>query len=81
MISLGTFGENLLAKKTFVYLYCFVLIQLVVITTCFEFMRNPWNGIENQLEKVLEQQNNNLFNQSLSAVDMSNESEEVKMMS
>jgi len=62
MISLGTLGNDLLGKKSFVYLYSFVLIQLVIIVTIFEFMRKPWDGIENELERALEQQNNNLFN-------------------
>jgi hypothetical protein len=80
MISLGTQGDNLLGKKAFVYLYSYVLIQLVIIFTIFEFMRRPWDGIENDLERALEQQNNNLFNQSLSAVDLTHLSEEVKIM-
>ena len=54
MISLGTLGNDLLGKKGFVYLYSFVLIQLVIIVTVFEFMRKPWEGVENELERALD---------------------------
>jgi hypothetical protein len=54
MISLGTFGDSVLNKKLIVYLYSFVVIQLIVIVAVFEFMRKPWDGVENELERALE---------------------------
>ena len=54
MIFLGTLGDGLLTKKMIVYLFSFVFIQLVVIVTVFEFMRKPWDGVENAMEKAME---------------------------
>jgi len=58
MIALGSLGgpQINLTNKTVVYLLCFVLIQLIVLVTIFEFMRKPWQGAEIQIEKILEEQ-------------------------
>ena len=56
MISLGTLNNSGLSNKTFIYLYSFVLIQLIMMVIIFEFMRRPWEGVEIELEKVLELQ-------------------------
>ena len=46
MILLGSLGKQkntvLLSPKTTIYLLCFVLIQLIVLITVFEFTRRPW---------------------------------------
>jgi hypothetical protein len=54
MISLGSLGEDLISTKAQVYLFSFVVIQLIIIIIIFEFMRRPWEGVEIELEKVLE---------------------------
>lgn len=60
MILFGSLGKQpkavLLAPKTTIYLLCFVLIQLIVLITVFEFTRRPWQGAEMELEKILEEQ-------------------------
>jgi hypothetical protein len=37
-----------------VYLLSVVLVELIVLLTVFELMRRPWEGIELEVEKVLE---------------------------
>ena len=75
MIFLGTLQDGLLNRKIVVYLFSFVFIQLVVIITVFEFMRKPWDGVENELEKAMEFYNNKLLDDSISCMTMMREDE------
>lgn len=48
--------KPLMHLKSVVYLLSFVLVQLIVLVTVFEFMRRPWEGIELEVEKILDLQ-------------------------
>jgi hypothetical protein len=56
MIGIGTLRDGLLTTKTQIYLFSFVFIQFIILVIIFEFMRRPWEGVEIELEKVLELQ-------------------------
>ena len=70
MITLSVFSQNLLPNKVMIYLYSFVIIQWVVLIIIFEFMRRPWEGVEIELEKVLELQQNKILEDSISSMTM-----------
>lgn len=71
MILLGALGSpSKLHIKTIVYLLCFVLIQLIVLITIFEFMRKPWQGAEVEIERILEEQQHRLFDGTLSELSL-----------
>ena len=61
----------MLKPKTTIYLLCFVLIQLIVLITIFEFMRRPWQGVEIELERILEEQQHRIFDDTLSEMSLS----------
>mmetsp|Transcript_42371 Transcript_42371/g.65037 ORF Transcript_42371/g.65037 Transcript_42371/m.65037 type:complete len:94 (+) Transcript_42371:2641-2922(+) len=67
---MGTFGEDLLSWRAKVYLFSFVFIQFIMIVTVFEFMRSPWEGVEIELEKALELQQNKVLEDSISCMTM-----------
>jgi hypothetical protein len=54
MVSIGLMGNNLISAKFCVYLYAFILIELIFILATFEIFRKPWEGMEIELEKILE---------------------------
>jgi hypothetical protein len=35
-----------LSKRVAIFLFAFLVIQIMVIVTAFEFMRKPWEGRE-----------------------------------
>ena len=76
MILLGALGgPTKLHIKTIVYLLCFVLIQLIVLITIFEFMRKPWQGAEVEIERILEEQQHRLFDDTISELSLSKHDE------
>lgn len=70
MISLGVVGNNLVSPKPAFYLYAFVCLQLIVILIVFEIFRKPWEGMEIELEKILELQQNKILDDSMSSMTM-----------
>jgi hypothetical protein len=70
MIGIGGLKDNLLSGKSLVYLFSFVMIQLIILIIIFEFMRRPWEGVEVELEKVLELQQNKILEDSISSMTM-----------
>jgi len=39
-------ASTVLSKRVTIYLFAFLVIQIMVIVTAFEFMRKPWEGRE-----------------------------------
>lgn len=39
-------ASTVLSKRVAIYLFAFLVIQIMVIVTAFEFMRKPWEGRE-----------------------------------
>lgn len=72
MIGLGTLGDGILDRKTTVHMLTFVLVQFVTIFVVFEFMRSPWEGVEIELERVLELQQHKILEDSISVMTMQN---------
>jgi hypothetical protein len=70
MIGIGSLRDGLISTKTQVYLFSFVIIQFVILVIIFEFMRRPWEGVEIELEKVLELQQNKILEDSISSMTM-----------
>lgn len=52
------------------YLLSAVVVQLVVLVTVFEFLRRPWEGVELEIEKILEFQENKILEDCMSSIDM-----------
>ena len=71
MVVLGTQKEGLLHPKVLMYILALIFAQLVVIVTVLEFMRKPWEGVEIELEKAMDLQQNKLFEDSISAMVLS----------
>ncbi len=67
---MGTFRDDLLSWRAKVYLFSFLFIQFIMIVTVFEFMRSPWEGVEIELEKALELQQNKVLEDSISCMTM-----------
>lgn len=42
-----------------------------MLVTIFEFMRRPWQGAEVELEKILEEQQHRLFDDTISEMSLS----------
>ena len=71
MLAFGAIGNNLISGKFVVYMFIFILIQLLVIVFMFEIFRKPWEGVEIELEKVLELQQNKILDDSVSSMALS----------
>ncbi len=56
MFQAAMFGiaSSVLSKRTSIYLFAFLLIQVMVIITVFEFVRKPWEGRELEIEGVMQ---------------------------
>lgn len=70
MIGIGALRDEFLSWKTVVYLFSFVIIQMVMVTILFEFMRKPWDGVELEIEKALELQQNKILEDSISFMSL-----------
>lgn len=51
----------LLSERVSVYLFAIIIIQIMVIVTSLEFVRAPWDGKETDVEVILNERNNNIF--------------------
>lgn len=52
---------SVLNKRWVIYLFAFLVIQVMILFTIFEFIRKPWEGKELEIEKIQSVQQNNLF--------------------
>ena len=57
--------------RAVLYLYSFVFIQLIVMLIAFEFLRKPWEGVEVELERVLELEQNKILENTISVIEFS----------
>lgn len=55
------FVSTVLSKRVSIYLFAFLVIQALVLITTFEFIRKPWEGVELEEEKIIQEQAQNLF--------------------
>jgi len=44
---------SVLSKRFNIYLFAFLVIQAMVVFTVFEFIRKPWEGREQEIEKAI----------------------------
>lgn len=51
----------LLSERISVYLFAIIIIQMMIIVTSLEFVRAPWEGKETDVEIILNERNNNIF--------------------
>lgn len=63
LFEFGTFilASTVLSRRVSIYLFAFLVIQVMVLFTTFEFIRKPWEGKELLAERVITQHNNNYF--------------------
>ena len=54
IIGLGMINGQVLSMTSKIYLFAFIIVQIVFIVIVFEFMRKPWEGVEIELERALE---------------------------
>mmetsp|Transcript_35630 Transcript_35630/g.34659 ORF Transcript_35630/g.34659 Transcript_35630/m.34659 type:complete len:160 (+) Transcript_35630:1492-1971(+) len=52
---------SVINQKMAVYLFAYLLIQVMVLFTLFEFVRNPWDGKELEIEIIQNHYQQNLF--------------------
>lgn len=43
---------TILNKRVSIYLFAYLVIQLMVLFTTFEFIRKPWEGKELEIERI-----------------------------
>jgi len=43
---------TVLNKRVSIYLFAYLVIQLMVLFTTFEFIRKPWEGKELEIERI-----------------------------
>lgn len=63
---------TVLSKRVSIYLFAYLIIQMMILFTVFEFIRKPWEGKELEAEKIAQLQANHLFD-SISSYSMENE--------
>jgi hypothetical protein len=68
MVLLGFTRKDPVSNKIGSYWIGFIIVQLVVIIITFEFMRRPWEGVEIELEKILQLQQNKILEDSISEI-------------
>ena len=47
-------ASSVLSQRITLYLFAFLIIQVMVIFTTFEFIRKPWEGQELEVERVIQ---------------------------
>jgi hypothetical protein len=62
------FAATVLTQRVSIYLFAFLVIQVMVLITTFEFIRKPWEGLEQEAERVMQETANNMFG-SISSYD------------
>jgi hypothetical protein len=69
LFQLGMFlvATTVLTRRVSIYLFAFLVIQVMILFTTFEFIRKPWEGKEQEYELIINQQVNNLF-ESISSI-------------
>lgn len=65
-------ASTIVPKRISIYLFAFLIIQLMILFTTFEFIRKPWDGKELEVEKITQQQANNFF-ESISSMHTDDE--------
>lgn len=53
--------SSVLSRRVSIYLFAFLVIEVMVLFTTFEFIRKPWEGRELEAERIISQQGNNMF--------------------
>jgi hypothetical protein len=43
---------SVLNKRWVIYLFAYLVIQIMILFTAFEFIRKPWDGKELEIEKI-----------------------------
>lgn len=71
MLVFGAISNNVISGKSLIYLFIFIVVQLIVLISMFEILRKPWEGSEIELEKVLELQQNKILDDSVSSMTLS----------
>jgi hypothetical protein len=46
-------ASTVLSSRVSIYLFAFLVIQVMVLVTVFEFIRKPWEGQELELERTI----------------------------
>ena len=54
-------GATVLTKQVCIYLFAFLIVEIVGLTTYFEFIRKPWEGKELEQERIIQENQNNIF--------------------
>lgn len=71
MALIGFTRQDPVSNKVGGYWLGLIAIQLFVIVITFEFMRKPWEGVEIELEKILQLQQQKILEDSISAMSVS----------
>jgi len=53
--------SSVVSKRASIYLFAFLIIEVMTIFTIFEFIRKPWEGLEHKAEMDIQAHENNLF--------------------
>lgn len=63
IFQLGMFliAGTVLERIYLIYLFSFLLVEVMAIITTFEFFRKPWEGQERELERTIQDQQNNVL--------------------
>lgn len=73
IIGLGMLDGKVLTLTSKIYLFAFVVMEIVFIVIVFEFMRKPWEGVEIELERALELEQNKILEDEISCMTLENQ--------
>lgn len=73
IVGLGMFDDAVLTLSTKMYLFALIIVQIVFIVIVFEFMRKPWEGVEIELERALELEQNKILEDEISCMTLENQ--------
>ena len=66
-------NDKVLTLTSKIYLFAFVVMEIVFIVIVFEFMRKPWEGVEIELERALELEQNKILEDEISCMTLENQ--------
>ena len=52
---------SIIDKRVGIYLFAFLILQLMILFSLFEFIRKPWEGRELDIELAANAQQNNIL--------------------
>ena len=70
-------AATVLNRRISIYLFAYLVIQMMILFTTFEFIRKPWEGKELEIERITQLIDNNLFDSISAYTDIDKDNQDV----